>query len=253
MAEGVELALSNRIFLPDWVDATQLKLCYSPIVQSNGNYHFDRNAGSDHEYVESGPIVCSMGVRYKSYCSNISRTLLPANTSEAMQSNFNFIQNLEQQLLKKLIPGNKLCEIYECGLAYAKKVRPDLVQHLMETFGFVIGIEFCENSLTIGPNCTAIVQQNMVFNVSICLAGLTSNDASDATSKTYALSHNDTVIVNASRDPATILTSTDQPPYLKLLVDCWEHVIDFLSFEDLLAMGQTCKAMNHLTGYEYRM
>lgn len=122
-------------------------------------------------------------------------------------------------------------------------MRPDLVGHLTETFGFAIDIEFQESSLVIGSQCTAIIKTNMVFNVCVNLIGLTNNDASDSTGTTYALAHSDTVIVYAPPD-----TSTDQPPYLKLIVDCWERIMDFLSFEDLLAMGQTCKAMNLLTG-----
>lgn len=253
LAEGVELALNNKKIILDWIDTAQLKLCYPPIIQSGGNYRLGYNVGSDDNYLQSsGAIVCSFGVRYKSYCSNISRTLLLINPSDTMQLNYNFIQSLEKELLKKLIPGVKLCEIYESGLEYAKKMRPDLVKHLAQTFGFAIGIEFCESSLTIGPKCIAIVKQNMVFNVCVGLTGLINDQAVDAFGKTYALSHSDTVIVNEWPDSASILTSTYRPPYLALLVDCWAHIMDFLSFEDVLAMGQTCKAMHLLTGYYLR-
>lgn len=42
------------------------------------------------------------------------------------------------------------------------------------------------------------------------------------------------------------------PPYLKLIADCWEHVYDYLSIEDVLAMGQTCNRMNQMSGYYVR-
>lgn len=80
--------------------------------------------------------------------------------------------------MKNLIPGVILCEIYDSGLEYAKKVRPDVIDHLVGTFGFGIGIKFRENSLTIGPKCTAIVKQNMIFNLCVGLTGLINNDAS---------------------------------------------------------------------------
>lgn len=46
--------------------------------------------------------------------------------------------------------------------------------------------------------------------------------------------------------------SSPPPPYLKLNDDCWEHVYDYLSFEDVLAMGQTCNRMNQMSGYYVR-
>lgn len=47
--------------------------------------------------------------------------------------------------------------------------------------------------------------------------------------------------------------SEEKPlPYLKLIADCWEHVFDYLSFKDILQMGQTCKRMNRMAGYYIR-
>lgn len=42
------------------------------------------------------------------------------------------------------------------------------------------------------------------------------------------------------------------PPCLKLLVDCWEHILDYLSLKDIHAMGETCKPFNHLAGHYFR-
>lgn len=39
------------------------------------------------------------------------------------------------------------------------------------------------------------------------------------------------------------------PPYLKLIVDCWEHIFDNLSLLDIISMSKTCKRMNQLAGY----
>jgi nucleosome binding factor SPN SPT16 subunit len=50
--------------------------CYTPIIQSGGKYDLRPSAVSDESPLHDGTIVCSLGVRYKSYCSNISRTFL---------------------------------------------------------------------------------------------------------------------------------------------------------------------------------
>lgn len=45
-----------------------------------------------------------MGARYKSYCSNIVRTLL-VDPSEKMQKNYEFLLNVEDQILRVLQSG----------------------------------------------------------------------------------------------------------------------------------------------------
>jgi nucleosome binding factor SPN SPT16 subunit len=44
--------------------------------------------------------------------------------------------------------------------------------NLTKNFGFVMGIEFREGSLSITPSCHAIAAKGMVFNVNIGLSGL---------------------------------------------------------------------------------
>lgn len=39
------------------------------------------------------------------------------------------------------------------------------------------------------------------------------------------------------------------PPYLKLIVDSWEHIFDNLSLLDIISMSKMCKRMNQLAGY----
>lgn len=50
--------------------------CYSPIIQSGGNYDLKSSAQTDDQRLKAGVILCSLGIRYKSYCSNVGRTFL---------------------------------------------------------------------------------------------------------------------------------------------------------------------------------
>lgn len=47
------------------------------------------------------------------------------------------------------------------------------------------------------------------------------------------------------------VSSDSTPPYLKLIVDCWEHILDYLSFEDIHVMSGTCRAMQKLAGHYF--
>ncbi|XP_049866709.1 FACT complex subunit spt16 isoform X2 [Pectinophora gossypiella] len=205
LAEGVEAAISDKKYVTG-VDTSQVDMCYPPIIQSGGNYSLKFSAVSDKNHLHFGAIVCSLGARYKSYCSNIVRTLL-VNPTDEIQSNYNFLLNLEEEVMKTLIAGVKLSAVYEAGLALAKKEKPDLVDNLTKTFGFAMGIEFRESSIVIGPKTSVVAKKGMVFNINIGLANLTNKAATEKEGKTYALFVGDTVLVNEEQ-PASLLTQS---------------------------------------------
>uniref|UniRef100_A0A336MRE7 FACT complex subunit n=1 Tax=Culicoides sonorensis TaxID=179676 RepID=A0A336MRE7_CULSO len=205
LAEGVESALTDKKFVTG-VDTSQLDMCYPAIIQSGGNYSLKFSASSDKNILHFGSIVCSLGARYKSYCSNIVRTLL-VNPSETIQNYYNFLLNLEEEIIKNLVPGKKLSEVYETAFKYAQKEQPKLIDKITKTFGFGMGIEFRENSLVIGPKCTAVVQKGMIFNVNVGISNIENKDSNDKEGKVYALFIGDTVLVN-DESPASVLTNS---------------------------------------------
>lgn len=206
LAEGVEQALNDKKYVSG-VDMSQLDMCYPAIIQSGGNYSLKFSAVSDKNHLHFGAIICSLGVRYKSYCSNIVRTLL-VNPSETLQSQYNFLVDLEEEMLKVMVPGKKLSDIYDTAMSYAKKEKPKLVENLTKTFGFAMGLEFRDNSLIIGPKCAAILKKGMIFNLNMGLSGLTNKEATDKEGKILALYIGDTVLVNDEENPASILTQS---------------------------------------------
>lgn len=205
LAEGVESAIQDKKYVSG-VDVNQVDICYPAIIQSGGNYSLKFSAVSDKNNLHFGSIICLFGVRYKLYCSNLVRTLL-VNPTDEMQANYNFLLQLEEELLKKLQVGVKLSQVYETGMQYIKKEKPTLVEKLTKNFGFAMGIEFKESSLMIGPKTNALLKKGMVFNLNIGLANLTNKDAPDKEGKTYALYIGDTVVVNEGQ-PASILTNS---------------------------------------------
>lgn len=205
LAEGVESAVTDKKYVTG-VDVSQVDMCYPAIIQSGGNYNLKFSAVSDKNILHFGAIVCSLGARYKSYCSNIVRTLL-VNPSDNVQNNYNFLVTIEEELLKKLTAGMKLSAVYNEIVDYVKKEKSELIENLTKTFGFAMGIEFKESSLIIGPKTTAVAKKGMIFNVNIGFNNLKNNDATDKEGKVYALFIGDTVMVNDGQ-PATLLTAS---------------------------------------------
>ncbi|EFN79862.1 FACT complex subunit spt16 [Harpegnathos saltator] len=203
LAEGVDAAITNKKYVSG-VDVTQVDMCYPAIIQSGGNYSLKFSVVSDKNILHFGVIVCSLGARYKSYCSNIVRTLL-VNPTKTIEEHYNFLLQLEEEILKKLIAGTKISEVYETGVKFVKDEKPEMMNHLTKNFGFAMGIEFKESSLLLGPKTHAVAKKGMVFNVNVGLANLSNPDATDKEGKTYALFIGDTVIVNEGQ-PASNLT-----------------------------------------------
>ncbi|KAJ8968567.1 hypothetical protein NQ314_002231 [Rhamnusium bicolor] len=203
LAEGVESAINDKKYVTG-VDVNQVDMCYPAIIQSGGNYNLKFSVVSDKNTLHFGAIICSLGARYKSYCSNIVRTLL-VNPTEEIQNNYNFLINVEEEVMKKLQAGVKISEVYETGFSFIKKEKPHLLEHVTKNFGFAMGIEFKESSLMIGPKITTVAKKGMVFNLNIGFSNLQNKEASEKEGKIYALFIGDTVMVNEGQ-PASVLT-----------------------------------------------
>lgn len=135
LAESVEKAIEDKKYLGG-ADPSTVEMCYPPIIQSGGNYslkfsvvrcgaataaatrdgfsarqrplrppHFSFSFfTSDKNHMHFGAITCAMGIRYKSYCSNLVRTLM-VDPPQDMQDNYNFLLQVEEELLKQLKHG----------------------------------------------------------------------------------------------------------------------------------------------------
>ena len=132
LAEGVEKAVTDKKYAPN-LDTQQLDLCYPAIIQSGGNYKLKFSVTSDKENVHFGAIMCTFGARYKSYCSNIARTML-VDPSDKIQKTYEFLVQLEEYIFAELKDGVKMSSVYEKVVAKTKKERPDLVEKLTKNF-----------------------------------------------------------------------------------------------------------------------
>jgi len=149
---------------------------------------------SDKENLHFGAIVCSLGVRYKSYCSNIVRTML-VDPSQEVQDLYTYLVSLEELIISKLQAGTKLSSVYNAAMDNVKKEHPELVDKINKNFGFAMGIEFREGCLVIGPNCDLKAKKGMVFNVNVGITGVNQKGAKDSKGKSVALFIGDTVEV----------------------------------------------------------
>ncbi|XP_041375424.1 FACT complex subunit SPT16-like [Gigantopelta aegis] len=205
LADGVEQALQNKKYVTG-VDTTQLDMCYPAIIQSGGKYSLKFSTVSDDRPLHFGAIVCCLGARYKSYCSNIVRTLL-VDPPDDVQKNYDFLLKVEEDMMKKLQHGVKLSEVYDCAIKLVKSERPELLEKMTKSFGFAMGVEFREGSLLISGKTNVPAKKGMIFNLNVGFSDLENKAAKDPSGKKYALFIGDTVLVNDGNQ-ATLMTNT---------------------------------------------
>lgn len=58
------------------MDFSSVDWIYTPIIQSGGEYDLKPSAESNEKNLEAGVILASIGLRVRSYCSNLGRTFL---------------------------------------------------------------------------------------------------------------------------------------------------------------------------------
>lgn len=186
--------------------ADNVDICYPPIFQSGGKFDLRPSAVSNDEalyYETASVIICAVGARYKSYCSNIARTFLI--DAEPIQSKaYEVLLKAHEAVIGSLKPGNKLSAAYLAAVSVVEKEAPDMVSCLTKSAGTGIGIEFRESGLNINAKNDQIVKEGMTFNVSLGFQNLQCEN-SKSKNKVFALLLADTVIIN--KDKSDVVTS----------------------------------------------
>lgn len=189
--DGADLGLA------DW--------CYTPIIQSGGVYDLKTSAQSNSNRLEgaegSSVILASMGLKYKSYCSNIGRTWL-IDPHKSQQKNYTFLLELQNEIVSNFLrAGATGKQVYERSLEYVREKQPSLAQHLTKNVGYATGLEFRDSAYVLSNKNTRSIKSGMVFNVSVGFDGL-SDPLHEG--RTYSLLIIDTVRV--TEDSASFYT-----------------------------------------------
>ncbi|KAF9426598.1 FACT complex subunit spt16 [Podila epigama] len=184
---------------PEW--------CYTPIIQSGGDYDLKTSAVSNEKDLHAGTIICSLGVRYKSYCSNIGRTFL-IDPNKAQEKNYEFLLDVQRKILDSMKDGVKIKDVYNRAIDFIRNKKPELEKKFVKSLGFGTGLEFRESSYLLSPKNTKELQQNMIFSLSVGFQDIENPKAADEPSKKYSLLLIDTVRITA--ESAQVLTDCDK-------------------------------------------
>ncbi|KAF3453981.1 hypothetical protein FNV43_RR04423 [Rhamnella rubrinervis] len=181
-------------------------ICYPPIFQSGGQFDLRPSAASNDEllyYDSTSVIICAVGSRYKSYCSNVARTfLIDANPLQSKA--YEVLLKAHEAAINDLKSGNKVSAAYQAAFSVVEKDAPELVPNLTKSAGTGIGLEFRESGLNLNAKNDRVVKAGMVFNVSLGFQNL-QNQTNNTKKQNFSLLLADTVIVD--NDKTEVVTS----------------------------------------------
>jgi nucleosome binding factor SPN SPT16 subunit len=114
--------------------------CYTPIIMSGGNFDLKPSAQSDESLINySGVVIVSLGARYSSYCSNISRTLI-IDASDDQKKAYRTLEKVYNACLSAFKVGAKLSDVYKTAIKYLRTKEPDLEKHFVKNCGFSVRV-----------------------------------------------------------------------------------------------------------------
>jgi len=171
-AEKMEEIYSDPKKINVNVPEEHIQSAYFPIIQSGGDYDLRVSALSNQKKLRSDIVIVSLGSRYHSYCSNISRTFL-VDPPKAVSDTYETLLVVYEACLAAMVPGQPLKSVYAAAVQKLKEEdREDLVKCLPKNLGFAIGVYFREGSLALSPKTNVTFKPGMTFNLSVGFFGI---------------------------------------------------------------------------------
>lgn len=204
LSENVEGKLDDDSFfkkvlkLGDSVDPTQLDWCYSPNIQSGGSFDLKPSALPDDKVLYGGVIVTFLGLRYKSYCSNIGRTYL-IDPTKTQEQNYTFVVALQKKVMETITNGVKARDVYKAAQDFIKEKNPKLLPYFLKNVGWGIGIEFRDATLLLNEKNQHVLKEGTTLSVVVGFQDIPNADAQDSKSKVYSILLIDTVKVTGKQ------------------------------------------------------
>ncbi|KAG8366301.1 hypothetical protein BUALT_Bualt17G0062100 [Buddleja alternifolia] len=209
LMDETEKAILDPVKIGVKLKADNVDICYPPIFQSGGNFDLRPSASSNDDYLyydSYSVIICAIGSRYNSYCSNVARTYLI--DSNALQSKaYEVLLKAHEAAILALKPGNRVSAVYEAAVAVVERDALELLPNLTKSAGTGIGLEFRESGLSLNGKNDRVLKAGMVFNVSLGFQNLQAK-TSNPKNQTFSLLLADTVIVTDDGRDVTTSTSS---------------------------------------------
>ncbi|KAK4248795.1 FACT complex subunit-domain-containing protein [Corynascus novoguineensis] len=199
--------LPNRQKMPSDFDPEQLDWILGPIVQSGGKFDLKWQSDSDDQPLHPGIIIAAMGLRYKSYCSQIARTFM-VDPNKSQESNYKFLLAVHNLILKEIRDGVAVKDVYNKAYNLIKSKKPELEKHFLKNVGYGIGLENKDPTLILNGKNSRTLRDGMTLCITTGFSDIQNPDPQDKNSKVYSLVLTDTIRVT----PNEVVVFTGEAP-----------------------------------------
>ncbi|KAG8369038.1 hypothetical protein BUALT_Bualt15G0108800 [Buddleja alternifolia] len=189
--------------------ADNIDICYPPIFQSGGVFDLKPSASSNDDnlfYDSTSVIICAIGSRYSSYCSNVARTFL-IDPNSVQSKAYDVLLKAHDAAIAALKPGNKAGDVYLAAISVVEKEAPELAPNLTKSAGTGIGLEFRESGLGLNGKNDRLLKTGMIFNVSLGFQNV-QTETKDPKTQKFSVLLADTVIIGESVPEVVTSTSS---------------------------------------------
>lgn len=180
--------------LPSDFDTQQLDWIVGPAVYSGGKFDLKMQAEPSEDNLHPGVIIAGMGLRYKSYSSNIARTYM-VDPNKTQESNYKFLLSVHNLVLKEIRDGTVAKDVYNKALSYVRSKKPEFEKHFLKNVGYGIGLETRDPTLVLSAKNSRTLKDGMTLCISTGFADLENPQPQDKNSKVYSLIVTDTIRV----------------------------------------------------------
>ncbi|OIW28924.1 SPT16-domain-containing protein [Coniochaeta ligniaria NRRL 30616] len=186
--------LPNKQKLPSDFDPDQLDWILGPVVQSGGKFDLKWQLDSDNDVLHPGIIIACMGLRYKSYCSQIARTFM-VDPNKSQESNYKFLLAVHNIILKEIRDGVVVKDVYSKAYNLVKSKKPELEKHFLKNVGYGIGLETKDTTLILNGKNNRTLKDGMTLCVTTGFSDIQNPSSQDKNNKVYSLVLTDTIRV----------------------------------------------------------
>lgn len=186
--------LPNKQKLPSDFDPDQLDWILGPVVQSGGKFDLKWQLDTDDDVLHPGIIIACLGLRYKSYCSQIARTFM-VDPNKSQESNYKFLLAVHNMILKEIRDGVVVKDVYNKAYNLVKSKKPELEKHFLKNVGYGIGLETKDTTLILNGKNNRTLKDGMTLCVTTGFSDIQNPGSQDKNKKVYSLVLTDTIRV----------------------------------------------------------
>jgi Xaa-Pro dipeptidase len=145
------------LFILNRIKELGYKRSFKPIVANNSKkiHHRPRK-----KKLEKGFLILDLGVKYKGYCSDLTRTIYIGNPSKYHKKLYNLVKNAQLKAIKNL----KLNKKYKDIDASARKTLKNYRKYFKHSLGHGVGKRI-HQAPRLGPKNNRKLKNNIIFTI----------------------------------------------------------------------------------------